>query len=214
MCILSLYREKERFIFTHNRDENFLRISSENLILKQIEDVEVIYPEDILSGGTWILTTDLWTTALLNGAEKKHKRKNEYKHSRGLFPFILSKYRDVITYVESLDLEGVEPFTQIILNNKTIEAWKLQWDERDKKLTKIEDLLYVVSSSTLYSPEEKESHQKKIKSLKEYNTDTLSQIHQKLSWTQKVEFPQIKTTSIVQIDLNKKEKHMKYLKLN
>ncbi|MXV38909.1 hypothetical protein GO491_09535 [Flavobacteriaceae bacterium Ap0902] len=213
MCIFSLYRRKEGLILTHNRDEDYRRVSSPTLISKYIHGVDATYPLDIQGGGTWVLTSDLWTTTILNGALKPHIRKESYRQSRGVFPFELIKYSNVQDYFDDLELEGIEPFTQMILNNQTWEAWCLRWDEKDKTMLKIEDEIFVTSSATLYDYREKAYHEHQIKSLTTFNADNLTDKHSDLFWKKKEEIPVVKTTSMVQLQIDNHHKEMRYTRL-
>lgn len=210
MCILSLVKKNNGFLLTHNRDEDFQRKASDVLSVKLIKNQELTFPMDSVSKGTWIMTSSQWTTAILNGALIKHKRNPPYKHSRGNFPFLLAEFNDVQAYIESLELNRIEPFTQIIMDNEHHQAYELMWNGKEKMFRQIEEDLYVTCSATLYSPEEKRQIQQKFKTINDLNADNLAQLHQALSWTFKPELPMIKTTSMVQILQNEKDRNMNY----
>lgn len=72
------------FILTSNRDE---QISRETLPPKiYVENsVEMLFPKDKLAGGTWIgVSNKNRLVCVLNGAFKKHTKKDNYLKSRGL----------------------------------------------------------------------------------------------------------------------------------
>lgn len=213
MCILSLLRSNEGFILTHNRDEDIQRKTSQTLFTKRMEGVEATYPVDIQSKGTWILTSEKFTTAILNGADHLHKRNPPYRHSRGIFPFFLLQYKFVNDYFENLDCSGIEPFTQIILKNDSLDLHEIKWNGKEKKIRKIEDEFYVTSSATLYNTEEKEQHKSILKQKQFFETDNLARMHHALQWTFKPELPFIKTTSITQVVRNSEFKSMKFIRM-
>ncbi|MDG4951171.1 NRDE family protein [Weeksellaceae bacterium KMM 9724] len=212
MCILSIIRTDNKFTLTHNRDEDVARITSQTLITKEINNQLATFPMDIQSQGTWILTSSTWSTAILNGGFKLHQRKPPYKHSRGLFPYMLLAHENALEYVESLDLNKIEPFTQVMYNHKTKQLHRLVWDGIEKHLSEIQDDVFVISSSTLYDREEKKSHESAIKALKSPSSDELARLHKGLSWSHNPDIPMLKTTSQVQIISNNENKSMKFTK--
>lgn len=212
MCILSILREEDNFILTHNRDEDVARITSKTLISKSIDGIEATYPLDVQAQGTWILTSTDWTTAILNGADELHKRILPYRHSRGLFPFMLLNYNAADDYVTNLNVDKIEPFTQILIHHKTQEMYTFMWDGKQKILEPITSSFFVLSSSTLYNSEEKLTHERAIKAMKHPNADELAFMHKKLSWQHNPDIPMLKTTSQVQIMSNYKNKTMKFTK--
>ncbi|MDO5654669.1 MAG: NRDE family protein [Flavobacteriaceae bacterium] len=210
MCILSLFRNDKEFILTHNRDEDFKRKSSEKLVVKTWNGIEAIFPEDVQAGGTWILTSNKWTTAILNGAEHFHNRNPPYRHSRGIFPFLLLEYDEIEVFWENVNLEEIEPFTQIVINHINNDAFDLKWDGKQKLFRKISENFFVTSSATLYSISEKQLHQKTLQKLSPITPDNLSHVHQKLHWKYKSDLPMIKTTSTTQIQRNSEFCSVKY----
>lgn len=212
MCILSIIRTDEKFALTHNRDEDVGRVTSPTLISKVINNQPATFPVDIQSQGTWILTSPTWSTAILNGGFELHQRKPPYKHSRGLFPYMLLAFESALDYVESLDLNQIEPFTQIMYNHKTKELHRLVWDDIEKHLFEIHDDTFVISSSTLYNEDEKKMHKSAIKALNSISSDELADLHKSLSWPHNPKIPMLKTTSQVQIVENNENKSMKFTK--
>lgn len=210
MCILSLFRSQEAFVLTHNRDEDYRRQTSETLITKEIKGVSATYPVDILSGGTWILTSEKFTTAILNGADRLHHRTPPYRHSRGLFPFMLLEAMDTEHFFEHLDLTDIEPFTQLILDHKDLSVTELQWDGSEKMIREISDKLYVTSSATLYTAETRQGHKNSFLGLNDPEPANLAQMHKTLKWVKNPDLAVIKTTSITQIIQNSELKSMKF----
>lgn len=164
MCTVTYIPLKENeFALTSNRDEKSFRNATE-LILKQIEFHQMIYPEDPLAKGSWIGISEMGISiCLLNGAFQKHERKSFYQKSRGI---ILIELLQSIHYKNSLDkfdLREIEPFTMIIVDqsqnkNKLIE---FIWDGNKKYIQELNsENPYLWSSVTLYSKEEIEFKKK------------------------------------------------------
>lgn len=214
MCILSIVRKKNQFILTHNRDEDVARTTSRTLITENKFDVRATFPMDEMSGGTWVLTSKLWSTAILNGALENHKRNPPYRHSRGIFPFMLLEFDNIENYVQSLDLSGIEPFTQVIFNHDSEDLYVLYWDEKEINLVHTEEDCLVLSSAPLYSQKEKEYHKKAIANLKNPTADELALLHKELAWEYNKDIPMLKTTSQVQIVANLTNKYMKFNKFS
>lgn len=214
MCILTLFRNNQGFILTHSRDENLERKPLRVLQSKNIKGQNISFPMDVQSGGSWIMTSPKWTTAILNGGFEKHIRNPPYKHSRGQFPFLIATFNDAEEYTSSLNLEGIEPFTQIIVDNETNEAFHFVWNGEQKVFRQIEEDFFHVCSATLYPKEKKEFVKNQFLSLKSYTSDSLSQKHKDLFWEYNPQLPLIRTTSLVQIIQKEDEKTMNYKTFN
>ena len=85
MCTVTfLPLQNNNFILTSNRDEQRIR---ETIPPKKYKEngVDLFFPKDKIAGGTWIGTSsNKRLVCVLNGAFKKHKRKDYYKKSRQL----------------------------------------------------------------------------------------------------------------------------------
>ena len=182
MCTVTfLPLGKSNFILTSNRDEQKQR---ETLFPKKyIEDnIELVFPKDKLAGGTWIGTSSTKRlVCVLNGAYENHKKKNSYKKSRGLIVKEILKDEDFITFIENLNLEGIEPFTLIIVDwNNGLNLYELIWDEQHKQFSKLKNEPKIWSSSTLYSSEIKEVREKWFKDWvanNEFSSNTILAFH-------------------------------------
>lgn len=156
MCTVTfLPLNNTNFILTSNRDEQKER---ETLAPKKyFEDgVEMVFPKDKIAGGTWIGTSsNNRLVCVLNGAFKRHKRKASYKVSRGLISKDVLKTKNLVSFIDGIDLEGVEPFTMVIVdwNSSKLNFYELVWDEHQKHFTKLENKATIWSSSTLYANE-------------------------------------------------------------
>ncbi|MFD0862693.1 NRDE family protein [Sungkyunkwania multivorans] len=157
MCTVTFIPTKKNdFILTSNRDESPMRTSLPPDFYK-IEDVEVLFPKDELSGGSWIGITELnRMVCLLNGANKDHKRKLPYRMSRGEVVKSALTSNDIERHLEDLDLSGIEPFTLIVLDwNKELTLSELVWDANHRHLSRLPLSPRIWSSSTLYTDEMK-----------------------------------------------------------
>jgi len=159
MCTVTfLPLANNNFILTSNRDEQRLR---ETFPPKKYEEsgVEMLFPKDKTAGGTWIGTSSKdRLICILNGAFLKHKRKDTYKKSRGIIGKEILQTANFIAYIESLNLEEIEPFTMVIVdwNDNQLNLYELIWDEHKKHFNKLENKPKIWSSSTLYSDEMKQ----------------------------------------------------------
>ena len=146
------------FILTSNRDEQRLR---ETLPPKKYEEnnVEMLFPKDKMAGGTWIGTSSKnRLICVLNGAFKNHKKKENYKKSRGVIAKEMLQVKQIEPCVENLDLFEIEPFTMVIVdwNNGQLNLFELIWDGDTKYFTKLKNEPKIWSSSTLYKNDIKE----------------------------------------------------------
>ncbi len=182
MCTVTfLPLGKSNFILTSNRDEQKER---ETLFPEEyVEDnISLVFPKDKLAGGTWVGTSSKKRlVCVLNGAYKNHKKKNSYKKSRGLIAKEILKDEDFTSYVENLDLEGIEPFTLVIVDWKEgLNLYELIWDEQQKWFSKLKNEPKIWSSSTLYSNEIKELRKKWFKDWvesNEFSSETILAFH-------------------------------------
>jgi uncharacterized protein with NRDE domain len=150
MCTVSYIATLTGAIITSNRDEHVLRaaLPPQKYIYN---NKTLLFPKDLLSGGTWYATDGIGKVlVLLNGGAKKHAHLPPYRRSRGLIVLDLISVEDTISEWESIDLNEVEPFT-IVLFSKN-ELHQLQWSGKDKsKLTLDASKNHIWSSSTLYA---------------------------------------------------------------
>jgi len=155
MCTVTfLPLTNNNFILTSNRDEQNERETYHPQ--KYMEDgVEMTFPKDKTAGGTWIGTSSKnRLVCVLNGAYKKHVRKNNYKKSRGVLAKEMLKAESLQQHVQQLDLHNIEPFTMLIVDwNSGLSLFELVWDETQKNFKKLKNEPQIWSSSTLYSEE-------------------------------------------------------------
>jgi uncharacterized protein with NRDE domain len=153
MCTVTFIPVKDKFYITSNRDEKSLR---KHAILPKSymhNDFTLVYPKDTDADGTWIaMRHDGNAAVLLNGAFEKHVSMPPYRQSRGkVFLDIIATELPVKTFLK-IDLLNIEPFTLIILHDKTLS--ECRWNGEKKFCKQLQsDQPYIWSSATLYSKE-------------------------------------------------------------
>jgi len=158
MCTLSYIPiSDQNFIFTTNRDEDPRRIALGPHKYNH-NGVELSYPKDSKANGSWIISNSIDTTlCLLNGAFERHKRRTDYRQSRGLMLIDFFQFSSLKNFINNYQFEGIEAFTLVIIENKSgTELTELVWDEEKLHVTKLKsNKAYFWSSTTLYTREMK-----------------------------------------------------------
>lgn len=201
MCILSIFsKQNGDFILTQNRDESYLRPTSDEILTRKFEGQKFTGPIDLVSNGTWMYYSDNYVVCMLNGEYEKHSHRPPYRKSRGLIALDFLNYSTVNEFVEQINLEGVEPFTMVMLDRHSSAKTILVWNGHHKYL---EDhsgkKLIVRSSSTLYNTEDKLVHLTEFQDLTNPNEEMILQKHHELKMHPNDRFPTVQTTSITQI---------------
>ncbi len=169
------------FILTSNRDEQ--RSRETFLPVEYIEDgVKMVFPKDKIAGGTWIgASSKNRLVCVLNGAYKKHEKKNNYRKSRGVIAKEILKSTQIIAHIKDLDLQQVEPFTMVIVDwNEKLQLYELIWDEVKKSFKKLKNEPKIWSSSTLYSENSKGLRRKWFQEWvhsNDFNVENILQFH-------------------------------------
>jgi len=223
MCTVTLVpKGNNDFILTSNRDEAPNRIS---LLpnFYNVNSTELLFPKDVLSGGTWVgVSEKKRVVCVLNGGFKIHERKSKYRLSRGIIAkdFLISD--TIENTISSYDLNGIEPFTIIIADwNTNLIFFELVWDEVKLYITKLPLEPKIWSSSTLYNPKmqkERLSWFNNYKTDNILNANTLLNFH-KTAGGDNNDFGVImnrgfvKTTSITQIEKENDAVNMNYINL-
>lgn len=157
MCTVTFVPIKNGFILTSSRDEKVYRATK--LPKKYIIDNQIlIYPKDLLAEGTWIShSSNKRIACLLNGGFENHIKQTKYKKSRGLVLLESFNYYTIDSFISTIDLDHIEPFTLLLIDYfEEIQFKELVWDGT-KKHVKVLDpsIAKIWSSSTLYSAEDK-----------------------------------------------------------
>lgn len=212
MCIVSIFsNEKGDFVLTQNRDETHLRPTSNIIEEREMNGKVFTGPVDLVSGGTWIYYSEKYVACILNGAYQKHAHKPPYRMSRGLIILELLKYNSIDEFIKEIDLEGIEPFTLIMIDRFELEKKILVWDEYKKYEEDVSrERLIVRSSSTLYTEEEKQKHKDSILNLKSCEPEAVFNLQNKIKMVENNKFPTVRTTSITQIIQENKKINLKF----
>ncbi|NNL33575.1 MAG: hypothetical protein HKO80_10250 [Flavobacteriaceae bacterium] len=174
MCTVSFFPiNNGDFILTTNRDEapNRLSLAPD---FYEIKNVRTLFPKDKNAGGTWIGASEKnRVLCILNGGFSFHKRKDKYRISRGLIVKELLVCEDLNPTIDSMDFEGVEPFTLILIDwNTELICYELVWTGQKKHLTLVDNKPGIWSSSSLYNHEMKTERHKWFESF--INTSELT----------------------------------------
>ena len=151
MCTVTYIPNQHGWTLTSNRDENPER-NSDHVVKRRFRDNYGCYPPDDM-GGSWIAADSRGRCyCLLNGAFVKHQRSLPYKSSRGKILLAGIMAENVGTFLYTTDLNGIEPFTLVMVEQKHLV--ELRWDgmlKHIKTLSKNQN--YIWSSCTLYDSE-------------------------------------------------------------
>jgi hypothetical protein len=153
MCTVTYVPVGEGFYLTSNRDESITRSNVEWPSEKLLDNCLLTYPRDITGNGTWIAVDNRKNVVcLLNGAFRPHKRKDKYRHSRGLVVLNLFTFNSIESFYDQYNLEDIEPFTLVMVFNGKLNEFK--WDGEKKHLiSHPAEKPHIWSSVTLYNPE-------------------------------------------------------------
>ena len=212
MCIVSFYRKKDKFVLTHNRDEEINRVSSNQIIESERFGKNFFSPIDERANGTWIFYSEQYIACILNGGiEKPIHFKEKYRESRGIILLDLLKYNAVSEFVESENLADVAPFTIFVFERTTKNAYLLYWNEQDLLVKDVSNQEIVTwCSSTLYSSDRRETINQLFNQNTALNNDEIIQLHDQLKMNRGDLYDFLATTSISQIIAKDSEIDMKY----
>lgn len=159
MCTVTfLPQSDDGFVLTSNRDVGYQRERALYPNAYEEEGVSLYYPKDGKAGGTWIGTSrDNRLICLLNGGFENHKIASSYPKSRGIIVKELLIVEDFEDACLRIDLEGIEPFTLVVVDWKEErKLFEFVWDSRERHLRALEWQPKIWSSSTLYTDQMKE----------------------------------------------------------
>ncbi|MEJ2113060.1 MAG: NRDE family protein [Flavobacteriaceae bacterium] len=210
MCTVTIIPKGDNdFIITSNRDEAPSRVSI-NPQLYNIKDTQMLFPKDEVSQGTWIgVSSKNRMLCVLNGGFVFHKRKSNYRLSRGIVVKDLLASDDIVNAIEHYDFHDIEPFTLVIADwNNKLKFMELVWDGKQKHFKTLEKEPRIWSSSTLYSETmktERHSWFKDFKSQNKLNAQSLLKFHNTAGKGNEdygviMDRGFVKTTSITQVE--------------
>jgi len=153
MCTVTLIPTGTNdFVLTSNRDEapNRNTLSPDYY---EVDNVKLLFPKDEVAGGSWIGVSEKQRVlCVLNGGFKMHERKASYRLSRGVVMKDLLVCTNLEQTIEVYNLEGVEPFTLIIVEWDSSMSFKeLVWDGHKKYFSNLPLEPSIWSSSSLYN---------------------------------------------------------------
>ncbi|GGG34487.1 hypothetical protein GCM10011532_17680 [Christiangramia forsetii] len=202
------------FILTSNRDE---AVSRNTLPPKKeiYKERKLFFPKDEKAGGTWIgVSENLRCVCLMNGSEKPHVRKPDYRKSRGIVVKDFLAGNKLKEMFKEYKLEDIEPFTMIVVDwHNGLVFFEFLWDGKRRRLTKLDMKDHIWSSSPLYSEEMKALRIKWFKNLKQskgFSSESLLDFHHNAGEGDKqssliIDRGFLKTQSITQIQNSTKE---------
>lgn len=147
MCTLTYIPRKARgYWWTHNRDESPFRQAKG---LRR--NADLIYPEEPVSGGSWVGAKDNQrVVSLLNGAFEQVPYQPSTGKSRGIVLLDSLKTTDLPYFFEHYELTTVQPFTLVIRDKERL--WDFRWDTQERYLQELDITKpYIWSASLLYS---------------------------------------------------------------
>lgn len=156
MCTVTYLPGKDQqYILTQNRDEKMSRGIAHPPKKQKIGNHTLLCPTDDDAKGTWIASSEKYSSCLLNGGFTKHIPKSSYPNSRGKIIHDLFRYDDVESFLDNYSFAAYQPFTLIVRTHDTNELWEIVLQETELNINKKNPMLpHIWSSSTLYSLEE------------------------------------------------------------
>jgi len=207
------------FMLTSNRDEAPNRTTLTPAFYT-IENVKLLFPKDEVAGGSWIgISEKQRVLCVLNGGFEMHKRKTPYRLSRGVVLKDLMVVKNLAKAIEGYNLEGVEPFTLVIIEwGFTMEFKELVWDGTRKHFRNLPLEPRIWSSSSLYNNEMKEEREKwfiDVMEERELSSNSIMNFHKTAGKGNKdygviMDRFFVKTTSITQIIKDKNKVSMSF----
>ncbi len=220
MCTVTIIPNGTRdFVLTSNRDEapNRNTLEPDFYLLK---GVNTLFPKDELAGGTWIGVSDKnRVICVLNGGFILHKRKLNYRLSRGVVAKDFMTSDDIETTLEAYNFENIEPFTMVIVDwNATLKFFELVWDGENKHVSLLPNEPKIWSSSTLYTAAMKKERLQWFEDFKaenELNSSSVLKFHKTAGKNNEdygvvMNRGFVKTTSVTQITKQSEAVEMRY----
>jgi hypothetical protein len=172
MCTVTLIpKGTNDFVLTSNRDEAPNRTTLPPKFY-EVNKTTLLFPKDEIAGGSWIGVSDRKRVlCVLNGGFEMHKRKDSYRLSRGIVLKDLLVAIDLDEAVKNYELDGVEPFTLVIVEwNADLKFKELVWDGTKKHFSNLSLEPKIWSSSSLYNADMKKE---RLQWFDDYNKGTV-----------------------------------------
>ncbi|WP_347924522.1 NRDE family protein [Pontimicrobium sp. SW4] len=220
MCTVTLIpRGTNDFVLTSNRDEAPDRTTL-SPDFYEVNNTKLLFPKDEVAGGSWIGVSEKQRVlCVLNGGFEMHERKVSYRLSRGVVMKDLLVTKSLDKAIEDYNLEGVEPFTLVIVEWKSEMVFKeFVWDGKDKFFKRLPLEPKIWSSSSLYNNEMKKERLQWFKDFKKGNklsSNSIMKFHTTAgkgndNYGVIMDRFFVKTTSITQIKKNDNEIFMSF----
>jgi uncharacterized protein with NRDE domain len=150
MCTVTYIPVKDKIFITSNRDEKAVRKKAIPPFIYEYENTKLIFPKDAEAGGTWIaMKEDGNAAVLLNGAFICHVAEPPYRKSRGQIFLDVFAHNLPSTAFREIDLDDIEPFTFVLLENTSL--YEFRWDGNEKYCKQLPPHSpHIWSSATLY----------------------------------------------------------------
>jgi hypothetical protein len=223
MCTVTLIpKGTDDFVLTSNRDEAPDRTTL-SPDFYTIDKTKLLFPKDEVAGGSWIgVSQKQRLLCVLNGGFVRHERKTNYRLSRGIVMKDLLVAANLDEAIDVYDLEGVEPFTLVIVDwEGSMKFQEFVWDGNDKHVKNLPIEPKIWSSSSLYNTSMKKERLDWFANFKvenEFSSNAIMKFHT-TAGTGNDDYGVIidrffvKTTSITQVIKNQKEVIMRFKNL-
>jgi hypothetical protein len=158
MCTVVYVPLDSGFFVSSNRDETPLR-PTEQPQWHDFDGHRALYARDRQAGGSWVgMRKDKTVVVLLNGAFEKHKHQPPYRMSRGLLVHRLLHSDNPFEEMSQTDLNGVEPFTLVLIAAGNVRAHVWDGQKLFAKDYRV-DQPAMWSSATLYDTDTRQIRQ-------------------------------------------------------
>ncbi len=218
MCTVTFipYSQSDNsFVLTDNRDESVNRSACSPAVYKEY-DTQLYYPRDKKAGGTWFgVSHRNHVMTLMNGAFGPHKRKKEYRESRGVVVKQLIAKKALKKAFMEYDLEGIEAFFGVVVSwRERLHLYELIWDGENRFLREKDASKPAIwSSAMLYSKKETNRKERRFRDFLEAdphpNKKAVWQFHHDRGNKQEIglviDRGRLQTTSIAQFSLRDKD---------
>lgn len=151
MCTVTYIPVKDTVFLTSNRDEKNWRSPALVPEIFDFSSGRILFPKDGDAGGTWIAAHENGNVVIfLNGGLQAHIPAPPYRKSRGVILLDLIDHSTPYNSFLAINLNNIEPFTAIILDNNNL--FECRWDGKTKHFKDLDkNAPYIWSSVTLYN---------------------------------------------------------------
>lgn len=225
MCTLTYVPLPDgQYLLTSNRDEAVTRKGAIMPMEVALEhNARAWMPVDQEAGGTWIgMALRQRCVVLLNGAFEPHNHQPPYRMSRGFVVRQALGTDDFPRFMESFNLDGIEPFTMVVWEGNPLKLLEWRWDgSQPFHCESSPKSPHIWSAAQLYPGPVRRDSEARFDALLEQGADPelLWQFHEEEDYRTKMErhglepIPILKTLSRISILAGKSGFTMRYLDL-